>query len=163
MRLGQYCEVIRVHVPELKRRNTERGQPAKPTYTTVKVKSAPVCCLADIPIAHLSYHARRYGKIAFGFHREAAVTHGFNPVFYTLRTAQVLQSVYRALTELKYASARSLSQVERNIESEIEDLKCEYGHCVQLGRAQSDIDIGGELQEIEDAVTVAQKGLRCRK
>ena len=30
----------------------------------------PVCCLADIPIMHLSYHADRYGKVAIGYHRE---------------------------------------------------------------------------------------------
>jgi hypothetical protein len=45
------------------------------------IKTRPVCCLADIPIQHLGYHSRRYGKIAIGFHRHA-VGPKFNPVLY---------------------------------------------------------------------------------
>jgi hypothetical protein len=43
--------------------------------------------LADIPVAHLSYHAHRYGKAAIGFHRDAAIREGFHPVFYTWHEA----------------------------------------------------------------------------
>lgn len=46
----------------------------------------PICCLADIPIQHLSYHCKRYGTIAIGFRRESAVRHGFAPVLYALET-----------------------------------------------------------------------------
>lgn len=45
------------------------------------ISTRPVCCLADIPIQHLSYHAKRYGKFAIGFHRHN-VGPQFNPVLY---------------------------------------------------------------------------------
>ena len=40
---------------------------------------AKTCCLADIPIIHLGYHANRYGKIAIGYHRDAVLNVGFQP------------------------------------------------------------------------------------
>lgn len=55
----------------------------------VKVESSSVCCLADIPIAHLSYHSKRYGKFAIGFHRSSAVRERFNPVLYTLENSGI--------------------------------------------------------------------------
>lgn len=52
-----------------------------------------VCCLADIPVQHLSYHAERYGKIAIGFHRNAVIDAKFNPVVYGLLESQLGQSI----------------------------------------------------------------------
>ncbi len=46
---------------------------------------------------HLGYHAERYGKFAIGFHRHAAVAHGFNPVMYGLETSDVVNSIYSGL------------------------------------------------------------------
>lgn len=51
---------------------------------------------------HLSYLASRYGKFAIGFHREAVVAHGFNPVFYTLESAKVILSIHAGFTGLRY-------------------------------------------------------------
>lgn len=45
------------------------------------IQTRPVCCLADIPIQHLGYHSKRYGKIAIGFHR-SAIMRAFHPVLY---------------------------------------------------------------------------------
>ncbi|RJQ52682.1 MAG: hypothetical protein C4526_07815, partial [Nitrospiraceae bacterium] len=56
----------------------------------------------DIPIAHLSYHAYRYGKIAIGFYRRDVLKHGFNPVFYTLENTSVIQSIYSSLRKLSF-------------------------------------------------------------
>ena len=52
-----------------------------------------VCCLADIPIQHLSYHQQRYGKYAIGFHRDAVLNAGFNPVSYIWHDAKIGQSL----------------------------------------------------------------------
>ncbi len=71
----------------------------------VELTSAPVCCLADIPIAHLSYHAKRYGKFAIGFHRDAAIQHGFNPVLYTLHDTDVVRSIYEGVGMLRLVDA----------------------------------------------------------
>ena len=59
-------------------------------FAKTTLESVPVCCLAEIPVEHLSYHAKRYGKIGIGFHRDAAIRCGFNPVFYQLHTSDVL-------------------------------------------------------------------------
>lgn len=59
----------------------------------ITVKSSPVCCVADIPLMHLSYHAKRYGKIAIGFHRQAVVSAGFNPVMYTLENSALSNAI----------------------------------------------------------------------
>ncbi|HLF84543.1 MAG TPA: abortive infection system antitoxin AbiGi family protein [Blastocatellia bacterium] len=66
-----------------------------------EIPSACVCCLADIPVQHLGYHANRYGKFAIGFHRDAAVKQDFNPVFYSLEEGKVVQSVYRGFSKLE--------------------------------------------------------------
>jgi Putative abortive phage resistance protein AbiGi, antitoxin len=76
LRLGQYQEVVKVEVPEQKKLKPKANQPpaspsTKPATRIVEVKSARVCCIADIPVAHLSYQAKRYGKIAIGFHRRS--------------------------------------------------------------------------------------------
>src|SRR5579871_5548095 len=60
VRVGRYREVVIIHTT---RHNFDR--PTKVWSTspaTVELESVPVCCLSDIPIAHLSYHASRYGK-----------------------------------------------------------------------------------------------------
>ena len=57
----------------------------------------PVCCLADIPIMHLGYHANRYGKIAIGYHRESVLQAGFSPVFYQLHNSIALQSLFQTI------------------------------------------------------------------
>jgi hypothetical protein len=88
LRVGGYKEVVKVRLPSVRVRDA-KTKTWRVEYNVERVmKSAPVCCLADIPIVHLAYHARRYGKFAIGFHREAALRNGFNPsstLFTTLR------------------------------------------------------------------------------
>ena len=79
--------------------------------------SAPACCLSDIPIAHLAYHAYRYGKFAVGFHRDSAIKGGFNPVFYTLESTRIIKSVYRAMSYLGGASISGIFKVTEEIKA----------------------------------------------
>jgi hypothetical protein len=81
VRLGRYSEVVKVRVPT--RTYDRKTNKFRARNILKTLRSAPVCCLADIPIAHLSYHAQRYGKFAIGFHRTSVIRHGFNPVLYT--------------------------------------------------------------------------------
>ena len=158
LHLGQYREVVRVRVPKLRRYNARKRQMEVVMNAEVNLHSSPVCCLADIPVAHLSYQADRYGKIAIGFHRESAVRNGFNPVFYTLHDTEVLRSVYRSFAQLKHLSAESLLRdAESDIDSQVEDLKCVHGNPVDVKRSL--YDAGAALRDIEGAVTKAQDGL----
>jgi hypothetical protein len=154
--LGQYRELVKVRIPRLRAYNATKQEPEK--FTNEEIRSSQVCCLADIPVAHLSYQARRYGKIAVGFHRNAAVQHGFNPVFYTLHDAKVLRSVYECSEQLRYRAANALRDAQSNIEWAVEDLKCQHGHQVDVDGAR--LDIGWEMRDIEDAVTAARTSLR---
>jgi len=155
--LGQYREVVTARVP--KQRFSKDRKSGPELFTNEKVMSSRVCCLADIPVAHLSYQAQRYGKIAIGFHRDAAVRHGFNPVFYTLHDAKVLRSVCECFEQLRYKAADALGDAESNISSAIEDLTCQQGHQVDVDRGQ--LDISWEMRDIEDAVTAARQSLRA--
>jgi hypothetical protein len=89
LKLGQYKEVVRVSIPAAAR--GKRGSPQSRRLATLQ--SAPVCCIADIPIRHLGFHAERYGKFAIGFHRSAVLRHGFNPVFYTLHGSRIMRTI----------------------------------------------------------------------
>src|SRR5438876_11630657 len=55
LHLGEYREVVRVRVPKLRQHKARKTQETKkPTeYTIVALTSSQVCCIADIPIAHL--------------------------------------------------------------------------------------------------------------
>lgn len=156
LRLGQYREVVRVRVPQPRRYPANKQEPEKFVYEAIR--SSPVCCLADIPIAHLSYQAKRYGKIAIGFHRESAVKHGFNPVLYALHDAKVLRSVYECFEQLRYRAVDSLREAEWNIEREVEDLTCKQGHHVDFDSGL--LDISSEMGDIGDVVTEARTSLR---
>lgn len=60
--------------------------------TLDKITTTSVVCVADIPIEHLNFHSKRYGKIAIGFKRSSLVRAGFNPVLYALSTSLVSQN-----------------------------------------------------------------------
>jgi hypothetical protein len=157
LRLGQYREVVKVLVPKLRRYNAKKHQTEEIPNTIVELRSSPVCCLADIPVAHLSYQAKRYGRLAIGFHRDAAVRHGFNPVFYTLQDTKVLRSVYQGFAQLRQINARSLREAEWNIDSQVEDLTCKHGHPVDTDSGL--YDAREQLRDIGDAVSEVQTSL----
>lgn len=81
LRLGSYRKLVRVlfatSVRDEKSKKWLKG-PEK----LVERESAPVCCVADIPVAQLSHNTGRYGKIAIGFLRDPPVRARFNPSLY---------------------------------------------------------------------------------
>ena len=101
LRIGGYAELARAIVPERHRYDRDKGKILVEKNVEVLVKSSQVCCLADIPIAHLRYHQARYGRFAIGFHRDSAVQHGFNPVLYTLENEHLIRTIYQGLAELQ--------------------------------------------------------------
>lgn len=68
-------------------------------------ETSKVSCLADIPLQHLAYHARRYGKFCIGFHRESVVAAKFHPVFYTLEDSDFIRGIDTLRWELKKRAA----------------------------------------------------------
>jgi hypothetical protein len=100
----------------------------------------PMTTFAE-PVAHLSYHAARYGKFALGFRRSAVIRHGFNPVFYTSHHAEVMQSIYAGFAEIESFDADSLREEADVIKGEAEScgiyLGWEAGH---LTNAADDIE-----------------------
>src|SRR5208282_980536 len=113
LRTGQYMELVKVRIPKLKKFNREKRISEVHENVLVELQSAPVCCLADIPIAHLTYHALRYGKFAIGFHRDAAIQHGFNPVFYTLHDTKIIRSIWRGLGAWEEADTAAIDSAFR--------------------------------------------------
>lgn len=100
LRVGSYHEIVKVIVPKKRKYNISTKKFETLLNQPVEVKSSPVCCVADIPLQHISYHANRYGKIAIGFHRKAIVRAGFNPVMYTLEHTALLNSLYSGYTAI---------------------------------------------------------------
>ncbi len=97
LRVGGFREVAKVTVPKVTRVDPITRQSVVDLDVPRELLSTSVCCIADIPIMHLGYHAGRYGRFAIGFHRDAAITTGFNPVFYCPHGSSVLQSLYVGL------------------------------------------------------------------
>jgi hypothetical protein len=154
--LGQYHESIKVTYFVRKKNSQSKDIVRLPRE--VVFKSAPVCCLADIPIAHLAYHARRYGKFAIGFHRGAVVRHKFSPVFYALNEAEPVQSLRRCFSKLEAISEDAFSQ-KHNISSFAADIACEQGHPVnESSHGLWDIEMA--FESIGDDAKETQSRLR---
>lgn len=124
LRLGSYREVVKVILPQRKKYNLKTKKIEVIKNFPVRIESSSVCCVADIPLQHLSYHANRYGKIAIGFKREAIVRAGFNPVMYTLENTELLNSIYKghsSIDDLDTSDSRSeLDDLEMEVNSEFE-------------------------------------------
>jgi hypothetical protein len=142
LRIGNYKEVVKVQVPLVKKYNRVTKQHEEHHNVLEQLESSPVCCLADIPIAHLPYHAIRYGKFAIGFRRESAIRAGFNPVFYTLHDTAVANAIYQGLVSLKQIDTWYIRDQASDIESAIDSVQCEHGHDV-------DVDVSSEVWTIE--------------
>lgn len=157
LRLGTYKEIVKVVIPA-RRTNQSRldgGEVVIPEKE-VTFESFPVCCLSDIPAAHLGYHAYRYGKFALGFHRDAAVRHGFNPVFYSLRTTGVVRSIYNGFSELEGVDPSLIQSAAQDIESAVDDV----GEDVDLNVFSELSDIDWEADQIADTVQSARSAMR---
>ena len=140
LKLGAYREVIRGKV--LNRALGARGAASWFRKSPVIIESSPVCCLADIPIAHLKYHSHRYGKFAIGFHRESAIEHGFNPVLYALFDKPIVQAIYISIKSLSSDAPDAILEAADSIDGDVFDLTYDYG---DLG-----LDVSSAINEIEN-------------
>lgn len=133
-----------------------RGRKSKDTrIVPFTLTAVPVCCLSDIPVIHLAYHAARYGKFAIGFHREAVLRQRFNPVFYTPSNTRVLRSIYKGFTELKFINVETIKFAAWDIETRVQDVDSgEIDISLPL------IDIDTEASDIEDYVSSASRSFR---
>jgi len=120
LKLSNYNEEVNYTIPEIEVIDMNREEP----YSLEKNYKMPlgtvkVCCVADIPISHLDYHAERYGKIAIGFYREAIIEGNFHPVIYSLVNNELpaeIVEIYHAL---------SLSEVY------LKEIGCKYNEMVE--------------------------------
>jgi hypothetical protein len=145
LRLGQYreCVVAKYRIRKVDPKTKETTfEPKEKVF-----ESAQVCCVADIPIAHLAYHSHRYGKFAIGFHRDAIVRQKFSPVFYSLHDAAPLQYLRRGISSLN-SIAENAEASASDVWSFEHDAKCEEGH---------PLDDTYELSEFKDAFESIEK------
>lgn len=150
LRVGHYKEVVKIKVPSLDVFDSQKKKRVHKSDVLVTLASSPVCCLADIPIAHLSYHASRYGKFAIGFHRASAVKSNFNPVFYTLHDTDVLHSVYEGFARLQKIDLNGLISVAEDV-----NIQCEHGHEADLSDIASGLE--SEVSYVEDVLLQAKE------
>lgn len=122
LRLGDYREIVAVVVPEVKTYDQTSSTWITKTDVRYDLQSSAVCCLSDIPIVHLGYHARRYGKFAIGFHRDSAIAAGFSPVMYTLSDMHVVRQLYAALRSLEDIDVSAITDSAGALDSAIGDL-----------------------------------------
>ena len=153
LRLGAYKEVVKVRVPEVKVRNPKTKKTRIERNVLRTLTSCPVCCLADIPIMHLSYHAGRYGKFALGFHRDVAIRNGFNPVFYTLHHSDVIRIIRQGFAKIRAIDLEPARDLIRQVESNVEDAEADIDVHHDLW------DLRNEADDIEAAVTAAKTSI----
>jgi Putative abortive phage resistance protein AbiGi, antitoxin len=140
LRVGAYKEVVKVRVEKV-RTWDRKAKKYRIDHDVMQVlESPPVSCLADIPIMHLSYHAARYGQFAIGFHRDAALKAGFNPVFYTLHESNVIREIHKGFAQTKATTLKFLRLLFDEInalaaEAEVQE---EIGVYVQAARGDAD-------------------------
>jgi hypothetical protein len=161
LRVGRYREVVRVLVPKIRRFDKDLNRSIEEFNVMREILSDPVCCLTDIPLIHLSYHAERYGRIAIGFRREAVVRHGFNPVFYTLHNTEVLQSIYSGFSSLEDAEYNELETLSSNLLSEIDDLTCENDHAVKAQGSNMVFDLDQAIDGVNSDIVAARKSFQA--
>lgn len=128
LRLGSYHEIVKVILKEKRRRNFETKKLEILKDVPTHIRSSAVCCVADIPIQHLSFHSKRYGKIAIGFHRESIIKAGFNPVLYSLENTQLLNSLYQGYSAVSEMFIPYAISAKDDLESELESLSEVYEH-----------------------------------
>ncbi|UCC99883.1 MAG: hypothetical protein JSW66_08365 [Phycisphaerales bacterium] len=151
VRLGTYKEVVKVVLPELRKFNPKTKRVEVQKDVPVDIESSSICCVSDIPAAHLRYHSYRYGKFALGFHRNAIIRAGFNPVFYTLQDTPIVRSIYEGFSSLDVADPDAIRDAASTIKSEVSDAQAIY--------QDSDVDVSGEVWEIESEVDSIERAV----
>jgi len=156
LRLGTYTEIVRTTPGQEAESSLETGRIRTKRTVYEEIPSAPVCCLADIPVVHLGYHRRIYGKFAIGFHRAAAIHNGFNPVFYSPEYADAVRSICAPLYALEVVNPGVITSIAREIAVAIYDFANQIDSIDILGTLST---IENEAEEIEAFVDEARKAL----
>jgi hypothetical protein len=98
LRLGNYREIARNIIEEQKIFDLDIMQEKIEKNVPIIFESLPISCVAEIPIQHLSYHSKRYGKYAIGFRRNSLLKQ-FRPVTYIFENDKVLFHLINACKE----------------------------------------------------------------
>jgi hypothetical protein len=153
LRLGNYKEIVRVVLASRRVYNVQKHEVEIQKNVPVTLQSSPVCCIADIPAPHLRYHAYRYGRFAIGFHRDAIIRAGFNPVFYTLENTPIIGSIYKGLSLIQDPDTWAL----RDAISEIEAANNDSSRSEAVADGTSRLEL--ELDIFESALSDAERSL----
>ena len=151
LRTGNYSEVVKVRLKLRVKGTKKRRSKKKYIEKTRKVNSNKVCCLADIPLIHLGYHASRYGKFAIGFHRHSAIKNDFNPVLYSLENSKALKNIYRGFSGLKNIEIDDLVSASKVLRKTFDKIDVEDTE--EMEDALSDLEY--EIEYVEDYVKTA--------
>jgi len=157
--LGKYKEVVRVIIPKRRKFNPKTKKAEVKENVPVDIESSSICCLSDIPAPHLRYHAYRYGKFAIGFHRNAVIRAGFNPVFYTLQDTLIVRSIYRGFSSLRIADFETIYNAINTIEMEISDIEDIYDN-LDIDTLDAISEIEYELDSLDVSISNASKSLQ---
>ncbi|MBW8040915.1 MAG: hypothetical protein FVQ85_13045 [Planctomycetes bacterium] len=158
LRLGAYKEVVKLILPERKKFNPETRKVDVQKNVPVDIESSSICCLSDIPAPHLRYHAYRYGKFAVGFHRNAIIRAGFNPVFYTLQDTPIVRSIYEGFSSLEFADPNAIRDAASLIKSQVEDIETDYDD-IDIGVSDNIWEIETEVESLEISIYNAMQSL----
>lgn len=157
LRTGSFHEVVKAVIPEKRVFNFKKKRFDIIKNFSTTIKSSPVCCIADIPIQHLGYHSKRYGKMAIGFHRDSVVKAGFNPVLYTLEKSFLSRQIHDGYSTIENFDTSWASSSIEQLESAIEKIFDEYelNESIDTSDAMSSIndlesDVSGILSYYED-------------
>jgi hypothetical protein len=160
LRVGKYQEVINAKIGFMK--EIERFGDAFQFYgdNPAILESDRVACIADIPIMHLSHHARRYGKMAIGFHRHSIIRTGFHPVFYQHQESSILREIYAGLVASKVGGTIDVEQVTYNLEEAIRKSEHSAGRMVQGELLSLCYDALGAANVADRVIAQSQKALK---
>jgi hypothetical protein len=100
-------------------------------------------------VTHLNYHARRYSRFAIGFHREAAVRHGFNPVFYTVEDAGIIEPIYEGFAALESMELGETIREAARLEADVRGIRVEL----------EDRQWVAVLRDVENGISDLQSGV----
>ncbi len=95
LRCSDYSESVKGIVSKKLVEKSASSSRVSHSNAPVELLTNKVCCVADIPIQHLKYHSMRYGEFAIGFHRDAVLKAGFNPVLYSLENSLLTKEIFK--------------------------------------------------------------------
>lgn len=149
LRVGNYHEIIKILVPRERYFDIDSKEIKERKNQVKELKTSAVCCVADIPISELTYHSHRYGKIGIGFHRDALIGHGFNPVLYTPYDSDIIYQFYQAQRALYLADESNIFDAAESMKDEIES---EIQSIAENSETEFEFDINIDTSGIEYAV-----------